>query len=356
MEISLMKARSRMLPGLALASSLAGAAWAGTLTTGPLSPYYLDDGNSTIYVVQGTSVVASFPMAYGKGVAEGALAVANGTVRTRGSDLRFNPGLINLAGVYTLTGNPTGYDYATPYSGSGRYYDGTSDGYYNYFVDHGADVATNGGVYRTDLDWRDPKRVFYPSSTCGNPPPGCWGLAGIAYDPINHSLWVSSRPTGEIGEYSLTGALMATFIGAGGIPALGVDPADHTLWATNGSNTLFQYSLDQATLGVLLQSGIPDGLPSGTYESGDFGVITPEPATFAMLLCVVAVSLLWQALVTLGLCSNRSNGRNAGFWRWRSPRSGRRKRTDGPDADGGMAVRVVPAGPRQRHARLLPDR
>ena len=295
MEISLAKAQSRIRLGLALASSLAGAAWAGTLTTGPLSPYYLDSSSSgTIYVVLGTSVVTSFPVAYGNANSEGALAVSNSTIYTRAA---FSAGF--LAGEYTLSGSPTGQDYTTPYSGSGRYFDGTSDGSHNYFVDHGADSPPpHGGVYEADLDWQNPHLIFYPAAACDALPPGCHGPSGIAYDPTNNSLWVSAKPNGEIGDYSMDGTLLAEFnapnpfpgtSGPGWNSALGVDPADHTLWLTDGTNTLRQYSLAPATFGLLLQSGVPNGLPFATYESGEFNVVTPEPATFVLLLSFVAV-------------------------------------------------------------------
>lgn len=52
---------------LLAAATLLGApsSWA-TPFTGPTSPYYLDDWSTQeIYVVQGTSVINSFPWAYG---------------------------------------------------------------------------------------------------------------------------------------------------------------------------------------------------------------------------------------------------------------------------------------------------
>lgn len=255
MEVSLKKARSRILLGLALANFLAGAAWAG-LITGPVSKYYLDSGSS-IYVVQGTGVVASFSKAYGGGDSEGALAVSN-TIRTRSSDLRSGPDL--GAGEYTLFGNPTGYGYTTPATGNLRYYDGTSDGSYNYFVDHGQDNPLTGGVYRTDYYWQGPQWMFYPQAICNDPPPGCHGLSGIAYDPTNNSLWISAKGNTWIGDYSLDGRLLASFDAAnpfGYNSALGLDPADHTLWLTSGgSNLLRQYSLDGPARGTLLQFGL----------------------------------------------------------------------------------------------------
>ena len=84
----------------------------------------------------------SFPTAYGRGDWEGVLAVSE-TIRTRASfsGLPFPLG----AGEYTLSGDPTGHGYLTPLTGSNVSYDGTTDGTYNYFVDHLA-----GSVYMTD--------------------------------------------------------------------------------------------------------------------------------------------------------------------------------------------------------------
>jgi hypothetical protein len=208
--------------------------------------------------------------------------------------LRFFGGVPdNRAGEYTLSGSPTGHGYTTPATGNLRYYDGTSDGRYNYFVDHGQDNPLTGGVYRTDYYWQDPQWLFYPQAICQDPLPGCHGLSGIAFDPRNNSLWVSARGNTWIGDYSLDGILLAAFNAFDPDPfgynaALGVDPKDHTLWLANGSNVLRQYSLDPLTLGTLLQSGTPGGLPAGVYESGEFDPV-PEPATIVLLLPVIAL-------------------------------------------------------------------
>jgi hypothetical protein len=241
-----------------------------------------------IYVVQGSSVVKSFPMAYGRGDSEGALAVSQ-TIRTRASDLRSGTDL--GAGEYTLSGIPTGVGYATPATGNLRYYDGTSDGFHNYFVDHGQNDPLTGGVYRTDYYWQTPEFLFSPFGICNNPsPPGCWGLSGIAYDPNNSSLWVSAKGSTMIQDYALNGTLLTEFDApdlAGYNAALGFDQADNTLWmTTGGSNILRQYSVDPATFGQLEQRGIPLGLPAGLFEAADFQE-TPEPASFVFLVSIL---------------------------------------------------------------------
>ena len=218
------------------------------------------------------------------------MAVSDVSIRTRGSDLRFVRDL--GAGEYTLNGVPTGVGYATPRTGNLRYYDGTSSGASSLFVDHGQYDPASGGVYIADYYWQNPQLLFYPAGICNNnppSPPGCAGLSGIAFDPINDSLWVSAKGSTIVQEYSFGGTLLASFnaqdpFNPGYNAALGVDPADHTLWTTTGgSNFLRQYSLDPFTLGVQLQSGTPNGLPPGFYESADFQQQVPEPTSFLLV-------------------------------------------------------------------------
>jgi hypothetical protein len=117
-------------------------------------------------------------------------------------------------------------------------------------------------------------------------------LSGIAFDPLNASLWVSAKGSPVIQDYSLDGTLLAAFdtgLTSGYLAALGYDAADDTLWlSTGGTNLLRQYSVHGTTFGQLLQEGTPSGLPREFYDSGDFQV-TPEPATFVLLLGVIAV-------------------------------------------------------------------
>jgi hypothetical protein len=119
---------------------------------------------------------------------------------------------------------------------------------------------------------------FSPRFLCPEYKFGCQGTTGIAYDPTNNSLWISSRSS-WIADYSLDGVLLAAFDsdpsrnGYWANVALGLDPADHTLWIANeGTNVLRQYSLDGVTFGQLLQMGTPDGLP-GVGDSGEFQVL-----------------------------------------------------------------------------------
>jgi hypothetical protein len=284
------------------------AAWADAFT-GPVSEYYLD-GRNMIYVVQGTSVVRSFPLAYGGNAWEGALAVS-ATIRTRASDMRGNADL--GAGEYTLSGTPTGTGYMTPRTGNLVYYDGTTDETTNYFVDHGQENPLGGGVYGTDYYWQNPHFLFYPQALCDAwETPGCHGLSGIAYDPTNKSLWISSQRTSLIGDYAMDGTLLALFDTADPDnpfnTALGLDPITHTLWAIDHLSEFREYSLDAATFGNLLQVGTPSGLPSGWYGAGDFRVSVPEPASAVLLAPILAALLASQTVMRRRARANRRFG------------------------------------------------
>jgi hypothetical protein len=252
--------------------------------TGPVSPYYLDNyEDQTIYVVQGTSVINSFPWAYsagnGAGYNEGNLAVTN-VVTTNGFGSYGSP---DTAGQYTLGGTPTGVGHIgqpTPGTVYEYEYDGTSDGTHNYTVQYYAYTGSGytENVIQTDLNWQDPTALFSVQSSTG----AIGEDLGITYDPTNNSLWISGWSNGLISDYSLSGTLLSSFnTGLGGeLGALGLDHADNTLWLSyEQGNTLYQFSKS----GVLLQEEVPSGLPSGYYLAGDFASGIPEPASLALL-------------------------------------------------------------------------
>jgi hypothetical protein len=252
--------------------------------TGPTSPYFLDNYHTQqIFVVQGTSVINSFPWAYGPpctnyfGFCEGNLAVTN-VVSTNWFGTVY--GGSATAGQYTLSGTPTGTSWSgTPPLAGGRnqILDGTSNGTHNYAVESFNSNGTQ-NVLATDLNWQHPVALFsVPPST-----------VGITYDPNNNSLWLSNV-FGVISDYTLTGTLLSSFSPGFFGTALAFDPADGTLWFNNGEvNQLFQYS----TSGVFLQSGIPTGLPSFFYVAGEFAETeaVPEPTTFALSAAVSLAS------------------------------------------------------------------
>lgn len=273
---------------------LASSAIASTFT-GPTSPYYLDNYyTKTIYVVQGTSVVNSFPWAYGADANgdpynEGNLAVSS-TVNTRpGSSPSGGQG-----GQYTLNGTPTGLTESHPTPAGVEdetSLDGTSDGLYNYYVQYfGQDSHGNHieNVYQTSLTWQNPTELFSVQTAPGS----AYQYLGIAYDPTNQSLWISGNSSGAIKDYSLSGTLLHSFSsGHNQNAALGYDQADNTLWISDGqTNLLEQYS----TTGTLLQSGTPTGLPYDWYLAGDFssGTGVPEPTYIPLLVTMVGAIVL----------------------------------------------------------------
>jgi hypothetical protein len=241
-----------------VAVAFAGVAQAGA---GPTSPLYLTYVNAgpNIVVIQGNSVINSFPEAYGYAPYEMPIAVY-GDVRTTGytSDI--------FGGQYTLSGTPTGTSYAVPsVIGSDGVYDSTSDGTHNYLVD-----SATGIVYQTARDFTNPTALF-------TAPGGRSAWGGITYDAANHSLWISGGDTTTVADYSLNGTLLSSFsTGHPANNALAFDPADHTLWLVNVDYTgdLEQYS----TSGALLSTGPYVGFAEG----GEFSEATPEPGTLIM--------------------------------------------------------------------------
>lgn len=274
--------------GLILLATTA-VCWAGSFT-GPSGALFLTDStNSTIYVVQGNSVVASFPEAYAGSFSESVIAVTAGNgIATR----TYYTGDSSGGGQYTLGGTPTGVLYGDPLPAgvtSDFAWDGTSNGVNNFFVEDFGVTGTGSHtetVYATGLDWSNPVALFsvqtIPGTSVGE-------YRGISYDPLNNSLWLGGWDDEIIADYSLSGTLLSSFVPQSfENGALAFDPSDGTIWvAAGGSNLLDQYS----TTGTLLQSGTPIGLPAGTILGGEFIEATPEPATWtAMFSGLVALA------------------------------------------------------------------
>ena len=249
-----------------VAFTLAGVAQAGP---GPTSPLYLttysNGPGTSITVVQGNSVIQTFPAAYSSEVVEMPIAVY-GDIRTTGFCSQCGV-QYTVGGQYTLGGTPTGKTYAIPSSVTWAE-DSTSDGSHNYLVDF-----HTGTVYQTARDFTNPVALFVAASTND--------ALGITYDPLNSSLWISDNSDSTVYNYSLSGTLLSSFsTGHNGNVALALDPADHTLWLTNdtGSNPvdLEQYS----TAGVLLSTGPYVDIAFGAEF--DLAPTTPEPGTLIL--------------------------------------------------------------------------
>jgi hypothetical protein len=275
----------------ALFVTLATSCWAAPFT-GPASILYLTNAaNSTIYEVQGGSVIGTFPETYGGTFSEAVLAISN----ANGIDTRSYYNLdTGAGGQYTFGGAATGVTYSDP-TPSGIYtdfaYDGTSNGVNNFVMEfYGLtpDGSYTENVYETGLDWQNPVALF---SVQTDPGVSKGEFEGIAYDQDNNSLWVSGWDDNVIRDYSMTGVLLSSFVPESySNSALAYDPSDGTLWmAGDATSVLYQYS----TTGTLLQSGTPVGLPTGNYLGGDMTTI-PEPATMTTLLFGLATLAGWR--------------------------------------------------------------
>ena len=119
-------AGARVAAGMAVLAALFSAAATAQLTTGPNSPYYLSNYDTqTIYVVQGNTVMYTFPWASSTTYSSGMIAVS-GLVESRG----FGE-IPNTGAEYTLAGVPPGTvnPYVLPAGiASEPAYDGASDG------------------------------------------------------------------------------------------------------------------------------------------------------------------------------------------------------------------------------------
>jgi hypothetical protein len=260
-----------------------------THAAGPQSVYYVTDdqafGSNYLVGIQGTGLAMVTTMVYSY---EQAIAVGT-TIRT----LSFGG---YPSAEYTLAGVPTGTTYTNP-SGS-DFYDGTTDGVYNY-----AWSFDSGSAYRFASDWTAPELLFTVGNANGD-------RLGITYDSANNSLWVSGYGgdvANTVTDYSLAGAVLSSFALAPAVEytALAMDPADHTLWMYKYGDlqgTFVQYS----TSGTLLdtESYASHGMGGARiWYGGEFAQPVPEPG--ACLLLTLGGVLL------LGRRTLRTNERNA---------------------------------------------
>ena len=246
---------------------------------GPTSELYITVNGQALAGIQGTSVLFNVAESSSN---QSPLAV-NSTVRTLG--IRNG----TTGGEYSLTGTATGTTYAFPAGlGSDSFYDGTTDGSFNYAWDF-----STGAAYRFNLDWTGGTVLFTPGN--GNP-------MGITYDPSNASLWISGFQNASstlISDYSLTGTLLSSFdVGHAFNSALALDPADGTLWLVSGANsslTLEQYSRSAAGSFGATETALNKQTYAGISNNGfggEFrytGSVVPEPATWITMVGGLAI-------------------------------------------------------------------
>lgn len=119
------------------------------------------------------------------------------------------------------------------------YYDGTTDGQFNYALRQDSTLLEPIGsrplaapaIHRFDLEWRHRETLF----EIGPPTPGTTsrGCTGIAYDPTSDAFWVTCNEpdgTGQAVQWSRDGQKTASFAVAARSVAVASDPADGTLW------------------------------------------------------------------------------------------------------------------------------
>lgn len=235
----------------------------------PFSVYYLtagDQGNN--HAVQGGAVVNSWAQQHPGNLGEYAIAV-NSTVRTLGNG---NNGL-GLGAEYTLAGAYTGTDYVYPNT-SLRFYDGTTDGTFNYSVNF-----DNGDVYRMNGDWSSPTLLFNSLDVGGG------NNLGITFDATDNSLWVSQWGGTNVLHFDVAGNSLGSFsAGFSSISSLAWDSADNTLWmgSQGKQGTFYQFS----KAGVLLDTKVIAALANENTLGGEFAIHghpVPEPGTMALL-------------------------------------------------------------------------
>lgn len=260
----------RRVGSCAFAATLIAFAGAGAQT----SPYYLSAGQQqNMSVVQGGTLINQWTQANNQCcTGEYALAVF-GDIRTLASGNQST----GLGSQYTLGGFYTGTTYAYPVAGA-AFYDGTTDGTYNYSVDY-----FSGNVWRTDRNWANASLLFSTELD---------SELGITWDASNNTLWTLGYGSGTVSNWTLGGSFLSSFntglIGAG---SLGMDYADGSLWLSSQETfgTLYQYS----TSGVF--SGTSQGIVGYNYLGGEFDVaadtVVPEPASIVLMASGLLVLL-----------------------------------------------------------------
>jgi PEP-CTERM motif len=242
----------------------ASSSWAIPVFTGPTSPYYLDTlFGPTIYVVQGTNLINSFPWAYGapcSNFCEANLAVTN-VVSTNW--LGSGEGGTATDGQYTLSGTPTGTSWSgtPPPAGEtfNNFFDGTSDGTNNYTVEFQNSSNTE-NVIATEI-----QLTIRSGSATGFRS----GISRLESSPTTRWLERNCR---------LLVSALSILLRWPSIPPTGPCGSATAL----AGNVLYQYS----TSGAFLQSGVPIGLPGADFYAGEFAEpvpSVPEPATLLLL-------------------------------------------------------------------------
>ncbi|MBI5331735.1 MAG: hypothetical protein HZB71_14130 [Betaproteobacteria bacterium] len=234
---------------------------------GPVSQLYLTtdfNSGSRTYIVQGNTVT-SFNNPNGN---ESAIAVY-GDVRTFGDS-----GYSNKGSQYDLAGNLIAANAYTTPSGISNYYDGTTDGSYNYTLDHN---GSGYAVHRYDRNWANRSVLFTPQIRS----------SGITYDTVHNTLWVLNTVGSgtAMEQWSLGGTFISRVTLSPNASlgyALAFDPADQTFWTINySSHQMYQYGANGALLSTTSLPGI-SGYTLGAEFNLGAAVHVAEPAVPAL--------------------------------------------------------------------------
>lgn len=251
-------------------------------TAGPLSEYYITSGDQrTIHVIQGNSVNRSWGMVGTTRGGEYPIAVLNGFVRT--ADSTGNRG---VGAEYTTAGVPTGNTYPWAFPGGSSFWDGTTDGQFNYAWDF-----SNGGLYQADTEWQNASQLFGGA--------GSGQYLGVTYDASDDTFWISGWSNDRIEHRDRSGALLGSFnTGVFSMAMLALDPADGTLWfgTQRQRGQFYQYSRTGSLLSTEFIPALTGFNPlGGEFEFERQEQVVPEPASIAVwsLLLLTGITVVY---------------------------------------------------------------
>jgi len=232
----------------------------GAAFAGPISQLYITQyGGTNGAIIQGDTVLGTFTTT---SVTQTGIAVGD-TVRIirgfrgQGSEYDLQGNVIN-AGIYT----------------NDRFsslYDGTTDGQYNYAIDHNGNGYNT--VFQFDLGWENARALFTTDQRS----------SGITYDALTETFWTtggSAAPNGAVQNYDKNGMLLSEFNKGSYLSyGLAFDMADSTLWLSEyATSNLHQYSTD----GLLLQTISAPFTNVFGMEFRNTNTV-PEPTTLVLL-------------------------------------------------------------------------
>lgn len=245
---------------------LLGVLCAATARAVPTSRYYLTNGDVRRLTIisggtfsqhsQGQTSYREYPIA------------VNGVIVTAGWTLGEQPG-----GYYDLSGNFLGP--AGTWTVQGYFFDGTTDGRYNYSVDY-----ARAGLYQFGADWSGGALLFSLPAY----------YLGITYDPVADTFWVSTWIGNLVEQYDRSGNLVSSFnatVFSSHLTCLALDYADRTLWlgSQDARGQYAQYALDGTLLGTA-SYGFTDNTLGGEFDLN--APIVPVPSSLALVVLGVA--------------------------------------------------------------------